>query len=67
MLNWDTNNWKSVHLENFRIMKTTEKTFDAVKFMRQEREKISKELVNLSNEEILEHFRKKRLKRPQKA
>lgn len=48
-------------------MKTVDKSFDAVKFMRQERERISKELVNLSNEEILEHYRKKRLKRPQKA
>jgi hypothetical protein len=48
-------------------MKTAEKSFDAVKFMRKERERISKELVNLSNEEILEHYRKKRLERSQKA
>lgn len=67
MLNWAINNWKSVHLENFRIMKTTEKTFDAVKFMRQEREKISKELVNLSNGEILDYFKKKRTEKSQKA
>jgi hypothetical protein len=31
-----------------------------IKFMRQERDKISKELVNLSNEGILEYFKKKR-------
>lgn len=48
-------------------MKTTEKTFDAVKFMRQEREKISKELVNLSNGEILDYFKKKRTEKSQKA
>lgn len=48
-------------------MEKVEKSFDAVKFMRQERDKISKELINLSNEEILEHFRKKRMNKPQKA
>ncbi|GMQ33199.1 hypothetical protein Ataiwa_14710 [Algoriphagus taiwanensis] len=48
-------------------MKTADKSFDAVKFMRQERERISKELVQLTNEEILEHFRKKRLKRTPKS
>jgi hypothetical protein len=48
-------------------MKTTEKTFDAVKFMRQEREKISKELVNLSNVEILDYFKKKRTEKSKKA
>jgi hypothetical protein len=48
-------------------MKTADKSFDAVNYMRQERDKISKELINLSNEEILEHFRKKRNKSPQKA
>jgi hypothetical protein len=48
-------------------MKTAEKSFDAVKFMRQERDKISKELVNLSNEEILEFFRKKRVEKSEKV
>ncbi len=33
--------------------------------MRQERERISKELIDLSNQEILEHYRKKRPKKPQ--
>lgn len=35
--------------------------------MRKEREKISKELIDLSNQEILEHYRKKRLKKSQKT
>jgi hypothetical protein len=48
-------------------METVDKSFDAVKFMRQEREKISKELVNLSNLEILDYFKKKRTEKSQKA
>jgi hypothetical protein len=48
-------------------MKTADKSFDAVKFMRQERERISKELIDLSNQEILEHYRKRRLKKSQKT
>lgn len=48
-------------------MTESKKSFDAVKFMRLERDKISKELVNLSNEEILEHYRKKRVQNPQKV
>ena len=39
-------------------MKTTEKTFDAVKFMRQQRDKLSKKLAKMSKEEILEYFKK---------
>jgi hypothetical protein len=39
-------------------MKTTKKTFDAVKFMRQQRDKLSKKLAKMSNEEILEYFKK---------
>lgn len=53
--------------ENLRDMKTTEKSFDAVKFMREERDKITKELVNLSDREILEYFEKKRSQKTQKA
>ena len=34
-------------------MKTTEKTFDAVKFMRQERDKLSEKLSKMTKEEIL--------------
>jgi hypothetical protein len=40
-LDYPTNNWKYVHQENLKNMKTTEKTFDAVKFMRQELDKLS--------------------------
>lgn len=39
-------------------MKTTEKTFDAVKFMRQQRNKLSEKLAKMTKEEILEYFRK---------
>ncbi|MBW6536962.1 MAG: hypothetical protein K0B11_18280 [Mariniphaga sp.] len=44
-------------------MKTTEKTFDAVKYMRQQRNKISEKLAKMTKEEILEYFktRKKEL------
>jgi hypothetical protein len=48
-------------------MKTTKKTFprheagfDAVKFMRQQRNKLSGKLTNMSKEEILEYFRKRK-------
>jgi hypothetical protein len=41
-------------------MKTTEKTFDAVKFMRQERDKLSEKLAKLTKEEILEYFKKRK-------
>lgn len=40
-------------------MKTTEKTFDAVKFMRQQREKLSDKLSKMTKEEILEYFTKR--------
>lgn len=39
-------------------MKTTEKTFDAVKFMRQQIDKLSEKLAKMTKEEILEYFRK---------
>jgi c-di-AMP phosphodiesterase-like protein len=41
-------------------MKTTEKTFDAVKFMRQQREKLSDKLSKMTKEEILEYFKKRK-------
>jgi hypothetical protein len=41
-------------------MKTTEKTFDAVKFMRQQREKLSEKLSKMTKEEILEYFKKRK-------
>lgn len=39
--------------------KKTTKQFDAVQFMRQVRDKISKEICDLSTEEILEYFNKR--------
>jgi len=41
-------------------MKTTEKTFDAVKFMRQQRDKLSEKLFKMTKEEILEYFKKRK-------
>jgi hypothetical protein len=38
-------------------MKTKEKTFDAVKFMRQQRDTLSEKLSKMSKEEILEYFK----------
>lgn len=43
-------------------MKTIEKTFDAVKFMRQQREKLSEKLAKMTKEEILEYFKKRKSK-----
>jgi len=40
-------------------MKTTEKTFDAVSFMRQQRDKLSEKLAKMTKEEILEYFKKR--------
>jgi hypothetical protein len=41
-------------------MKTTEKKFDAVKFMRQQRDKLSDKLSKMSKAEILEYFRERK-------
>jgi hypothetical protein len=38
-------------------MKTIEKTFNAVKFMRQQRDKLSEKLSKMTKEEILEYFK----------
>lgn len=43
-------------------MKTTEKTFDAVNFMRQQRDKLSAKLSKMTKEEILEYFKKRKAK-----
>ena len=44
-------------------MKTmVEKKFDAVKFMRQQRDKLSDKLSRMTKEEIVEYFRKKNIK-----
>jgi len=40
---------------------TTEKTFDAVKFMREQREKLSKMLSKMTKEEIVEYFKRRKL------
>jgi len=43
-------------------MKTTaKKTFDSVKFMRDQRMKLSEKLSKMTKEEIVEYFRKKKL------
>jgi len=39
--------------------KTTKKSFDAVKFMREQRDRISKEIMDLSPEEIVKYFERK--------
>ena len=39
-------------------MKTIEKAFDAVKFMRDQRDDLSKKLANMSKDEILAYFKK---------
>ncbi len=43
-------------------MKTKEKSFDSVKYMREQREKLSKKLSNMSKKEVLEYFRKNKSK-----
>jgi len=42
-------------------MKTTEKQFDAVNYMRQQREKLSDKLSKMTKIEIVEYFRMKKL------
>jgi hypothetical protein len=53
------NNWKLGLQGNLLSMKTTKKNFDAVKYMRQQREKLSEKLSGMTKEEILEYFRKR--------
>jgi hypothetical protein len=40
---------------------TTEKTFDAVKFMREQRDKLSEKLSKMTKEEIVAYFNRKKL------
>ncbi len=42
-------------------MKTIEKEFDAVAFMRQQRDKLSERLSKMTKEEILDYFRKRKI------
>lgn len=41
---------------------TTEKAFDAVKFMREQRDRITKDIMDLSPQEIAEYFEQRRAK-----
>lgn len=41
-------------------MKTIEKQFDAVKFMREQRTKISEKLSKMTKNEIIEYFKKRK-------
>ncbi|NUM32111.1 MAG: hypothetical protein HUU47_07275 [Bacteroidetes bacterium] len=41
-------------------MKTIDKKFDAVKFMRQQRNKLSEKLSKMTKEEILDYFKKRK-------
>ncbi|MDI1354286.1 MAG: hypothetical protein PSX36_05190 [bacterium] len=41
-------------------MKATEKKFDAVEFMRQQRDKLSKKLSKMTKTEIIEYFKKRK-------
>lgn len=53
------------HPKKLFIMKTKEKTkkdFDAVKFMRETRDKISLEIQNMNFEELKKYYEQRRLK-----
>jgi len=40
---------------------TINKTFDAVRFMREQRDKLSEKLSKMTKEEIIEYFKRKKL------
>lgn len=42
-------------------MKTIEKQFDAVKFMRQQRDRLSDKLSKMTKTEIIEYFRRRKV------
>jgi len=49
-------------IQVFPILKTTtDKKFDAVKYMREQRQQLSEKLIGMTKEEVFECFRKKRL------
>ena len=55
-------NKKYVLLETLWFMKTTtEKSFDAVKFMREQRAVLSETLSKMTKEEIVAYFKRKKL------
>ncbi len=43
-----------------KTMKTTGKQFDAVKFMRQQRDKLSEKLSKMTKAEIIEYFKRRK-------
>jgi hypothetical protein len=43
--------------------KYIKKTFDAVKFMREQRERISRDIMNLSPEEVVKYFEQNKSKK----
>ena len=47
-------------MKNLKIMKTNKKQFDAVLYMRQQREKLSEKLCKMTKEEMLEYFKKRK-------
>ncbi len=42
-------------------MKTIEKQFDAVKFMRQQRDRLSDKLSKMTKDEIVEYFKRRKV------
>jgi hypothetical protein len=50
------NKLKYVHQENLKNMKTIDKTFDAVKFMREQRDKLSNKLSKMTKAEVIAYF-----------
>jgi hypothetical protein len=50
-----------VHQENLKNMKTIEKQFDAVKFMRQQRDRLSDKLSKMTKDEIIEYFKRRKV------
>lgn len=51
-----------VHLKILQTMKNRKKKFDAVRFMREIRNKINKEIENLTPDQVVEYFRNHREK-----
>jgi hypothetical protein len=45
---------------------TIKKTFDAVEFMREQRQRLSEKLAGMTREEIVEYFKKTRSENPVK-
>ena len=42
------------------MKKTTDKKFDSVQYMREQRQKLSEKLIKMSKEEVIEYFRQKK-------